>query len=117
MEDKALTALNEWGIIRRNLRNASMTGHLGFRTGSDRQNRRQTVLRTVFNAAPKTALKGSRKPIKLPNLAWQSKSAFADLDSLLCRIRVNPSSGAPCRRPFFQPQPDIDPVTVQPNLV
>jgi hypothetical protein len=101
MEDKALTALNEWGIIRRNLRNASMTGHLGFRTGSDRQNRRQTVSGTVFNSAPKTALKGSRKPIKLPNLAWQSKSAFAELDSLLCRTRVNPSSGGTLPPPLF----------------
>jgi hypothetical protein len=117
MEDKALTALIEWGIIRRNLRNASMTGHLGFRTGSDRQNRRQTVLGTAFSTALKTALKASRKPLKLPKLAWQSTSAFADLDSLLCRTRVNPSSGAPCPPPLFQPQPDINPVTVWPDLV
>src|ERR1700733_1578592 len=41
---------------------------------------------------PQPALKASRKPIKLRWLARQSRSAVADLDKVVCRTRVNPSS-------------------------
>jgi hypothetical protein len=76
MEDKALTALNEWGIIRRNLRNASMTGHLGFRTGSDRQNRRQNGLENGVQQRSEDGLESVKKTHQVAEIGMAIQAGF-----------------------------------------
>jgi hypothetical protein len=76
MEDKALTALNEWGIIRRNLRNASMTGLLGFRGGSERQNRLQSALGNGVQHRPEDGLERVKKTHQVAEVGMAIQVGF-----------------------------------------
>jgi hypothetical protein len=93
MEDKALTALNEWGIIRRNLRNASMTGQLGFRGGWERQNRAaRSDLENGVQRRPEDGLESVKKTHQVAEVGMGGHPAAAPFSTATrpsTRLRFN----------------------------
>jgi hypothetical protein len=71
----------------------------------------------VFNSAIEDGLERVKKTHQLAELGMAIQVGFCRLGSFALPNSGKPEFGGTLPPPLFQPRPDLDPVTVQPDLV